>query len=102
MASGLTGCVHKLAGMAREEASYALHCEESDLKTVVTLSEPPYTVYTVSGCGQWVRYRGTCESMRSGCDAANKHPECNGTCRLIEKEDQGVVEEASEESHESE
>jgi hypothetical protein len=92
MLLSLPGCVHKLAGMAREEATYALSCEESDLKTVVTLSQPPYTVYTVSGCGKWVRYRGTCESMRSGCDAANRHPSCDGTCRLIEKQDEGVLE----------
>lgn len=88
----MSGCMPKLSRMAKEEASYALHCDEEELKTAVTLSQPPYTVYTVSGCGKYVRYKGTCESMRSGCDAANRHPECNGTCRLVEREDMGDLE----------
>jgi hypothetical protein len=81
----------KLAKMAKQEAHLAFDCPTDDLKVAVKLSRPPYTTYTVKGCGQWVRYRGTCESMRSGCDAANRHPECDGTCRLIEREDQGTL-----------
>ncbi len=82
----------KLSRMAKEEAHHALDCPREELKGAVTLSKPPYTVYTVKGCGQFVRYRGTCESVRSGCDAANRHPECDGTCRLVEREAMGPLE----------
>jgi hypothetical protein len=92
--ASLPGCMPKLARMAKQEAHHALDCPVEELAVSPTVSTPPWTLYTVKGCGKWVRYRGTCESMRSGCDAARKHPECDGTCRLVEREDQGEMPES--------
>jgi hypothetical protein len=78
----LPGCVAKLSNLADEKVELDLDCPKKERRKSVRIEEFPYTSYRYVGCGQYVEYRGTCQSTHNRCDAPNRHERCHGSCRV--------------------